>query len=55
MDPMEVPAGAWVIHGQDPQSAIFALVSMRSTQDTGAGPSRPTPTVLISQFMNRPP
>jgi len=25
--PMEVPGGAWVIQGRDPQGAIFALVA----------------------------
>ncbi len=29
-EPTEVPGGAWVIHGQDPQGALFALVGMRS-------------------------
>jgi hypothetical protein len=30
MGPMEVPGGAWVIQGQDPQGAMFALVGMRA-------------------------
>ncbi len=29
MGPMEVPGGAWVIQGLDPQGALFALVGMR--------------------------
>jgi len=24
---MQVPGGAWIIQGQDPQSAMFSLVS----------------------------
>ena len=28
--PMEVPGGAWIIQGSDPQGAMFALVGMRS-------------------------
>ncbi len=27
--PEEVPGGAWIAHGMDPQGAMFALVSMR--------------------------
>ncbi len=27
--PMEVPGGAWVIQGRDPQGAMFALVGRR--------------------------
>jgi predicted enzyme related to lactoylglutathione lyase len=30
MGPMEVPGGAWVIQGLDPQGAMFALVGMRA-------------------------
>ncbi|MCP1468787.1 hypothetical protein J3E64_000454 [Sphingobium sp. OAS761] len=29
--PMEVPGGAWVIQGLDPQGAMFALVGMRGS------------------------
>jgi uncharacterized protein len=29
MGPMEVPGGAWIIQGRDPQGAVFALVGMR--------------------------
>ena len=29
MGPMEVPGGAWVINGVDPQGAHFSLVSMK--------------------------
>ena len=25
--PMQVPGGAWIIQGQDPQGAMFSLVS----------------------------
>ena len=25
--PMQVPGGGWIINGQDPQGAMFALVS----------------------------
>jgi predicted enzyme related to lactoylglutathione lyase len=25
--PMEVPGGAWIIQGRDPQGALFALVA----------------------------
>lgn len=28
--PVEVPGGAWIIQGSDPQGAMFALVGMRS-------------------------
>jgi predicted enzyme related to lactoylglutathione lyase len=28
--PMEVPGGAWIIQGADPQGAMFALVGMRN-------------------------
>ena len=28
--PMEVPGGAWIIQGQDPQGAMFALVGPRA-------------------------
>ena len=27
MGPMEVPGGQWVLQGQDPQGAYFALVA----------------------------
>jgi predicted enzyme related to lactoylglutathione lyase len=27
--PMEVPGGGWVVHAQDPQGAVFALVGQR--------------------------
>jgi predicted enzyme related to lactoylglutathione lyase len=27
--PMEVPGGAWIVQGMDPQGAMFALVAMR--------------------------
>jgi hypothetical protein len=27
--PMEVPGGAWIVQGIDPQGAMFALVGMR--------------------------
>jgi predicted enzyme related to lactoylglutathione lyase len=27
--PMEVPGGAWIVHGMDPQGASFALVGMK--------------------------
>lgn len=27
--PEEVPGGAWIVHGMDPQGAMFALVGMR--------------------------
>jgi predicted enzyme related to lactoylglutathione lyase len=30
MGPQEVPGGAWIINGQDPQGGYFALVGMRS-------------------------
>ncbi len=30
--PREVPGGAWVIQGRDPQGAVFALVGMRTAQ-----------------------
>ncbi|MCK9686931.1 VOC family protein [Scleromatobacter humisilvae] len=28
MGPMQVPGGSWVLHGLDPQGAVFALMSM---------------------------
>lgn len=28
-EPTEVPGGAWIIHGRDPQGAVFAMVGMR--------------------------
>jgi predicted enzyme related to lactoylglutathione lyase len=28
-EPTQVPGGAWIIHGRDPQGAVFALVGMR--------------------------
>jgi len=28
MEPMQVPGGNWVLHGRDPQGALFALMSM---------------------------
>jgi uncharacterized protein len=28
-EPTQVPGGAWIIHGHDPQGALFALVGMR--------------------------
>jgi predicted enzyme related to lactoylglutathione lyase len=27
--PMEVPGGSWIVHAQDPQGAVFALVGQR--------------------------
>ena len=30
MGPTEVPGGAWVVQGLDPQGAFFALVGMRT-------------------------
>ena len=30
MGPIEVPGGAWIIQGRDPQGAMFALVGQRS-------------------------
>ena len=29
MDPQQVPTGEWIIHGRDPQGAMFALVGPR--------------------------
>jgi predicted enzyme related to lactoylglutathione lyase len=29
MGPHEVPGGSWIIQGQDPQGAMFALVAPR--------------------------
>ena len=26
IDPMQVPGGSWIVHGLDPQGAIFAMV-----------------------------
>ena len=26
IDPMKVPGGSWIVHGLDPQGAIFAMV-----------------------------
>lgn len=31
MGPMEVPGGAWIVQGRDPQGAMFALVGMRKS------------------------
>jgi predicted enzyme related to lactoylglutathione lyase len=28
MGPHQVPGGNWVLHGRDPQGAVFALMSM---------------------------
>jgi predicted enzyme related to lactoylglutathione lyase len=28
--PMEVPGGGWIIQGQDPQGAMFALVGTKA-------------------------
>jgi predicted enzyme related to lactoylglutathione lyase len=30
MGPLEVPGGAWIVQGRDPQGAMFALVGQRS-------------------------
>jgi predicted enzyme related to lactoylglutathione lyase len=30
MGPMEVPGGDWVIQGQDPQGAMFAVVGSKA-------------------------
>jgi predicted enzyme related to lactoylglutathione lyase len=28
MGPHQVPGGNWIVHGRDPQGALFALMSM---------------------------